>query len=595
MRFLLFLALLVLAFAAWMWSALGPTSPPLQQRGSVPTTAPMPAEASPTQGAAPAPRTEIAAPRSSIAGTLVDRERRPVAGGTVSLVVDAAVVTPGAPTDARGRFTLFDAPAGPATIRAAAAGFATIQLGDLFPGKAEGGHLEVGELTLPPAMLWQGTVRSRGRGLGGATVSMLPDLGPQGTPHPLVLRTTTDADGAFLFASGLVPPFALLVEADGHRGSSRSVASIGTPLEFDLQPLPRVTGRVLTPTGQPLPTALVWLLAAPDEPTADKLRPHQDPHPQLAHAVDAHGAFDLAVPRGRTFVVQAQADDHVPAVVGPFGTNEAVGPLVATLQPGCTVRAKVTWRGDAIAATAWLWEPGTNAQPLRQAAANGSGELAMPPVPPGRYRLVVAAEQGAFHEQELELELGPAAVRAIALPEGARLTGAVHGPRPDAAVVVCAHTSGLRRRGLVRSDGSFVVEGLGPGPWRAFVESNPQDFRSQISTMLSSLLDEPWITVGAVGEVVRNVESPALRLGRVHGRLAPEFANARIELVPNDDRQRQVAVGLRQAAVGDDGAFEIEPVLPGTWLVRLHRGGTTPPLERTLEVSRGAATVCTFP
>ena len=58
---------------------------------------------------------------------------------------------------------------------------------------------------------------------------------------------------------------------------------------------------------------------------------------------------------------------------------------------------------------------------------------------------------------------------------------------------------------------------------------------------------------------------------------------------------RQIAVGLREVAVGDDGAFELEPVLPGTWMVRLHRGGTAPPVERTLEVSRGAATVGTFP
>jgi hypothetical protein len=161
--------------------------------------------------------------------------------------------------------------------------------------------------------------------------------------------------------------------------------------------------------------------------------------------------------------------------------------------------------------------------------------------------------------------------------------------------VVCTHESGIRRRGLVRGDAHYVVEGLGPGRWRAFVESNPQDFPSQVGTMLTALLDEPWITVGTGPEVARDLDSATLRLGRVRGQLAAEFANARLELVPGDDRQRQIPIGLREVAIGDDGAFELEPVLPGTWLVRLHRGGTLPPLERTLEVSRGPATVCTFP
>jgi hypothetical protein len=585
---LLLLALLGLAVVLW------PEPPATPSR---PTNGPDLASATMTGGTAPEvaageQRAAVAHGTGSIAGTLVDAERHPLAEGRVRLVVADVAVEPGVLTDAAGRFTLFGVPPGPVAIRAEAARRVTIQLGDLFPDLAFGMHLELGELRLGFAVTWQGTVRSRGHGVAAATVSLLPQLGAPGTPTPLVQRTSTEADGAFVFVSGIGPPCTVRVDADGFESQFREVASANERLDIELVPLPRVRGRVVAEDGSPLPQARVFVQTGRGATPPGNAQAHPDPHPSLTHPVDANAAFDLPAPAG--VVVQAMADDHVATVLGPFSTATDVGPLTLVLARGCTVRGQVTWRGDPIAAMALLWNVPAAAAPLHVASVGGDGALRLPPVPPGRYRLVVAAEQGAFLERTLDLALDNGAPLELSLPEGARMIGSVRGERPDSAAVLCTHESGLRRRGLVRADGTFVVEGLGPGRWRSDVVATHEDFRSTVAMQMTALLDGPWHTVGAEAELRRDVDSAALRLGHIRGALAPEFAGARLELVPGDDAQRRIPVGLREVAVGDDGTFALEPVLPGMWRARLQpRSGVA--LERTVEVTAGAATVVTFP
>jgi hypothetical protein len=55
-----------------------------------------------------------------------------------------------------------------------------------------------------------------------------------------------------------------------------------------------------------------------------------------------------------------------------------------------------------------------------------------------------------------------------------------------------------------------------------------------------------------------------------------------------------VPPGLLQATVGDDGAFALDPVLPGGWVVQLTRGGHAPRRVNVLVVAGDEAN-CRFP
>ncbi|MCU0865787.1 MAG: hypothetical protein MUC36_18535 [Planctomycetes bacterium] len=180
------------------------------------------------------------------------------------------------------------------------------------------------------------------------------------------------------------------------------------------------------------------------------------------------------------------------------------------------------------------------------------------------------------------------------IPEGTRLEGSVLGARPTPAAVVCTHESGAQRRGLVHPDGEFVVEALFPGRWRARVQSNPGDWHSAAAALLADFVDDPGFTVGNVAQLRVDVPSPARTLGRLRGQLPLGFAGARVELVSGDERLQHVPPGLLQTSVGDDGAFLLDPVLPGGWVVQLTRDGQL--LRRVnLLVVAGEEANCRFP
>ncbi|MBL8752156.1 MAG: carboxypeptidase regulatory-like domain-containing protein [Planctomycetes bacterium] len=592
MRFLLVSLLLLVGIAAVL--TRGDWLPAPEPGATTPT--PQPPSDQPVVGAAQVVgRSPAASSNASIAGTVVDATRRPIADARVFVVLGTEPLPPGVATDGQGHFTLFAVPPGPVAIRVEAARRETIQLGDLFAERAEGSHLELGELTMREAATWHGFVRARGRPIAGAEVTLLPQLGEPGTPTPLVQRATTDADGTFLFVAGLVPPCTVRVEATGHRTELRSIEHPQERLDFELVPQPRVRGRVVGSDGSPLPNARVFVRTIHHGEQSQAIGANPDLDPSLTHAVDANAAFDLPAPEGAWLVVQAMAPDRVTVATAPFPFADELQPLTLVLAPGCRVHGTVTWRGDPIHAMAQLWSVPAAKAPQHTVSVGGDGRLLMPAVPPGRYRLVVAAEQGAFLERELDLVGADDAALALALPEGTRLVGTVNGERPAAAAVVCTHDNGLRRRGLVRADGTYVVEGLGPGRWRADVVANPEDYRSQCDTLLTALLDEPGVVVGQQAELEHTVAAASLRLGSLRGTLAPQFARARLELVPGNGAQQRIPAGLRQVAVGDDGRLTLAPVLPGTWLVRLEPADGTAALERTVVVVAGAPTEVVFP
>jgi hypothetical protein len=542
-------------------------------------------------------RSSLDGPRGVITGHVVDPDRQPIAGARIELAIEGAADPQAATDTARdGRFTLLGVPLQLVAIRIAAPGFATAQLGDLHPESMPHQPLDVGTLELQRATLYHGEVRALGRGLAGAEITLLPELGAPGAAVPLVQRTLTDVDGAFVFGEGPLPPCYVVVHADGHRNlRPLRVTSLQQSLQFDLEPLPHVTGRVLRGSdGSPAAEARIWLWPLTDVAPDAVLGVRPDAEPGLAAAVGADGRFDLVLPDESQFALQIECDEHVATVLGPFPTDRSHGPLSVVLPAGIAVHGNVTWHGEPVGASATLWADHDQRQPRTMAAVAADGALRLPPTPPGRWLLRVDAEHGARFERWLDLVApGPLAID-IRVPEGTRLVGSVQGARPPSAVVVCTHASGALRRGLVHPDGGFVVEALFPGRWRARVQGNSGDWQSAATAFLGDLIDDPGFPIGDAAQQRLDLPSPALLFGRVRGQLPIECAGARVELVPGDERQRRVPPGLLQTVVREDGAFELDPVLPGNWVVELRRTGHSP-RRVDASVAAGDEGNCRFP
>ena len=554
-----------------------------------------PAEIPAARPEATGERTFLAGPRGVITGRIVDPDGQPLAEAHVQLAIaDASDALPQQQTARDGRFMLIGVPLQLAAVCVTAPGFASAQLGDLHPELAPMHLLDLGTLTLQRATLYHGAVRSLGRALANADVALLPELGEPGAAVPLVQHAVTDTNGSFLFSQGPMPPCYVQVRAEGHRVvRPLRVMSLQQPLQFDLEPFPHVTGRVLRGSDSaPATDARVWLWPLTGVQLDAVLNARPDPDASLAVAVGVDGSFDLVLPDVPQFALQVECAGHVARVFGPLAGDRAHGPLPIVLQPGIVVQGEVTWRGEPIGALATLWSDRDQRVPQAMTAVAADGRLNLPPMPAGRWLLRVDAEHGARFERAIDLALpGPLALEVV-IPEGTRLEGSVLGARPTSAAVVCSHESGAQRRGLVHPDGGFVVEALFPGRWRAHVQSNPGDWQSAAAAFLADLVDDPGFAIGDEAVLRVDIASPTRTFGRIRGQLPREFAGARVELIPGDERQQRVPPGLQLATVGDEGAFVLDPVLPGDWVVQLTGSGHAPRRVNVLVVAGDEANCC---
>lgn len=528
----------------------------------------------------------------SIGGRLVDGEARPLAAADVTLLAgDSLLGTFTSGPD--GHFVVAPAPATAAALRFDAPGFVSTQLGDLAPEQSPGGHLELGTIVLQPAATYHGRVVAAGRGVRGAEVRVLPPLGE--AMIPLVQRAITDDDGWFFFAAAAPPPCHVTARADGFRDASPLALTSPTgELLLELQPMPIVRGRVVSADNAPLAAARVRVRTLE---RGESLRPVQAPldqDPTDTLAVAADGTFALPLRTAGPFVLTAIAPDHVAAALGPLADDDTATPRVVVLARGAVVAGTVTWRGEPVAATVALWPADATDGPPRVAQAVArDGRFELAPVPLGHWLLRANADGSGLFTGELDLGATGPQRADIALPDGTRLVGNVLGHATQTAEIVCTHTDGRRVRAVVAGDGAFAVSGLSPGAWRVQVVVHDQTWRSQAAAMLGDLL-EPRVTVVAGDVELRaDVPTPSRCFGRLVGQLAPTAVGRLVELLPSDELQERVPTGLRRATIGANGAFELDPVLPGTWRVRWDdAAGATH--ETTIEVVAGAAATCAF-
>jgi hypothetical protein len=144
----------------------------------------------------------------------------------------------------------------------------------------------------------------------------------------------------------------------------------------------------------------------------------------------------------------------------------------------------------------------------------------------------------------------------------------------------------------VHADGSFVVEGLGEGPWRFLVATRDGSWEDFVRVALTSLLPDQVFVERT--DVRIDVPIAERRLGRVRGHVDPGFAGSAVRLVPSAGTEQRVPDQLLASKVAHDGALRFDLVLPSRWDVEV-KVSAGPPLRATVDVAAGQEAVCAFP
>jgi hypothetical protein len=568
----------------------------------LPPGAPVPVDAPETTSpstSTPVERTPAVMGRGSIAGHVRDARGQAIAGATVRLVVNEPVAgMPSARSDAAGHFQLLGLPIDRVAVLAEAPGYCPSQLGDLDLEAAPDHHLVIDNLALDLAIPYRGQVRSLGRGLEGVSLRLAAGLRDPTAGQPLVQRAETDAEGWFLFDSAPPPPCTLVVErAAGHRQHPPlQVASAAEPLFLDLVPIPRLHGRVLdSQTGAPLPQARIRVIPIREALVGPLTQgPETDFDPTVGTAPWADGSFLVELEDSPQFALAVTERSHCATVLGPFSTDSPPAEQMVLMTRGVRTQGRITWRGDPIGGFAVLFAADGSGPPIAVALFGFDGELQMPPAPPGNWLLQVTPNHGARLEQALTLALpGPKVVNLV-IADGTRLTGTVRGAAAeDPLEILCQHSSGLLLRTFVRDDGTFAVDYLCPGQWRAYAAPRTWNGSRHSFVPLLELLDDPGFVVDQSPALQRDLIPANQLLATLAGRAPANSTNSVVELIPSNATQRQVPHQLLWAMVDTGGMFRLPHVLPGEWLVQWTPPGK-PAQTKTITAIAGQAVTVDF-
>lgn len=570
-------ALVVIALlggAIVLWPDAGPTGPARPGDEIEPVATGERDHAPPTPIEVGTPERIAAATNGAFRGRVTDLLGQGLVGARVQRIDGEHVVAETA-CGGDGAFLLGGVPAGRWSLRALADGFAPAQRGDLDAGLAGDRVLDVGDLPLRPATAYRGRVLARGVALAGAKVVVRTELRAEDTTAPLVRTVDTADDGWFFVADAAPPPVFVEALATGHRPQQQRIVDATAELRFDLQPFPIVHGRVVSAaTSAPLPSAHVLLLELqPGQELPATPLPDFDPLPP--HRVGSDGTFTRAFQR-TPWALAARAEGHVAQLLGPFTHADAARDHTIVMQPGASLRCRVTGVPANELVQFDLRRDVTSA-PLVRHSAPAQGSLLLPPVPPGRWLLRVDGEHAARHEQWLDLATATVHDVDVVLHEGTRLRGHLRGGPTTGRHVVCQHDDGTQRTGSIDGDGAFAVRGLFAGRWRVLVIERSDDFVGQRRNLLMHRCAGTPLEVAA-GETERSLDpiAPEAAFGRVRVVVVdPTVDRIRLLGAPVDPTGRpcRVPPGLLESGLRDEArAFWLDPVLPGAWRLQVLAG-----------------------
>lgn len=357
----------------------------------------------------------------AIAGRVVDRFGRPIAGARVS--ARAGRGDGGAPvvatSDGDGRYVVRLAGAGAVRLRVEADGFVADELAGVEPPQAGL------ELALSRRLALEGVVRAHGQPAGDAEVTI---AGAAGT------RTTKSGpDGAFTFSGLAEGRYALRAvrepEAAYVDGVVVAAGDGGTGiLTVELQPATTVTGRLRERGGKPIAGGEVTLSEADGAPL-----PRSVPS-------DNEGNFRFVAVLPGSYVVSAHADGFYPAEPRSLRVGRTPATVDVRLDPGAVLEGRVV---------------DDNAQPVAGAEVAVSGEA------PDGTPIAVTASSGA------------AAAGGARVEPGGEL-GVLRGPIPYPPPVPLPEAAPPPKQFRSDDKGAFRVTGLPAG--RLVVVATHPDF-----------------------------------------------------------------------------------------------------------------------
>ena len=535
------------------------------------------AAASPAPSLAPSPRPS---PRASAAapvaaGTVRGPDGKPVAGALVVVTperLDIAVAPASAKTDAGGQFRVDLRSAAPFTLRVEAVGLAARTLRHQLAGSpiavvlARGTTIDgfVRETTsgtpVPGA-----TVEAREETRGGGGLAWDPDSG--------VVRTTTDAKGAYRL-EGLAPGlYTLTAVARGLGRAERRSAPAGRPADLLLMAGGAVSGTVTDARGKPVDGAILRL--TPTTPFARE--------PVLVARTDARGTFAIyGTPAGEWRVV-GRHPDLAPAISAPVTVDrdaEARADLV--MSPPATVRGRLVGpgekptRGHAILKEiAGVTAPEILAADLT-AEAGGDGVFALR-AGPGSHSLEVKAPGQAARRLDVDVrgagetvDLGDVVLEVGTAIRG-RVRDSANRPVESAEVSTFYDYESFEER--TDASGAYVLAGLHAGMYSVSV------------------------TAAGMGRAQRRVEAGASGIdfvlqpaGRITGLVVDEGGRAveAFRVVARLRARSGYGGTMRDNFAAADGRFVLEEVGEGEYVLDVSAPDRAPTVVPDVKVAAGS-------
>jgi protocatechuate 3,4-dioxygenase beta subunit len=390
------------------------------------------------------------------------------------------------------------------------------------------------------------------------------------------------ADGRFVARS--VDPYSTVeVCRDGFLVETLPRPLGARPAEVVLHPVSRISGRVLTPDGSPVPGAAVSALDPGWEPgdlvfddlPAPRPCPRSEPSPETS--TDAQGRFTLEPLRPGRYDVSATAPGYRKSSSGrhlDLGTGEELADVEVRLVPGAVVHGRVATPAGAPIAGAQVSSPDDRAS----ARTDAEGAYRLTGVSPGQRGIGAEVhEDGILSRSTWEpIEVAPGENRLdfTLPPQGREVRGRVLAPDDTPVAGALLHPeSACPERSVPRpqtaADGSFVTH-LPAGTHRLV---------ATLAGYSPGAIDLPGEE--PVGGAVIHLAADHGLSGRLLGAPAGTRYQGEVALERVEEFQQPCRFDL---SMEPDGRFRFGGLWPGEWKVTVMAGG--PVLQSQVKLQR---------
>lgn len=429
-------------------------------------------------------------PAARIRGRVLERKnRQPVAEAAVSAIrdrLDPGSLTPSVRSDAQGAFE-FD-PLEPGVYRIKAHRGRLLGLSTAVSVAAT--EIADGiEVLVDAQMVLAGqVVDGEGKAVAAAEVQLDNSTPPRDRPWVIAVGE----DGRFRFEGVWPGSYRLAARAEGRVPAHQEleVTRDAQDLRLVLQAGAVLSGKVEAGDGAPASGAEVKLRVRPLPGGRGPVR-EQVPFTDLRAETDGEGRFVVGgLPAGQVIVNARHPDKGAAIVDGVSLVSAEKKSVVLRLRPGSSIEGQVRTPDGAPAAGVRVMVTGGTAWGQWMQTVGPDGRYRVSGLSAGPYRVIATrsitlSSSGYHRRDQTTLDLGwDHHLKEVDLEVGggSRIAGVVSGPNGEPAVgaeITATLEIGGRAwrrvppssRALADTDGAFVLEGLGPGPYTVFAEN----------------------------------------------------------------------------------------------------------------------------